>query len=77
MCVHAKGDTHNTNYLGELIDKLDEKIYLSDPPIYNRQYYEAVSIAALPKGGSLLELTSGTSLKVSRNYRESVRSFFQ
>jgi DNA-binding LytR/AlgR family response regulator len=36
-----------------------------------------VSITALPKGGSLLELSEGTALKVSRNYRESVRKLFQ
>jgi hypothetical protein len=36
-----------------------------------------VSITALPKGGSLLELGEGTTLKVSRNYRESIRNFFQ
>jgi two-component system LytT family response regulator len=35
-----------------------------------------VSVTPLQKGGSLLHLTQGESLKVSRNYRDSIRKFF-
>ena len=78
MCVHAKGETHIIRItLGELIDKLDENLFVRIHRSTIVNIERVVSIAALPKGGSLLELTSGTSLKVSRNYRESVRSFFQ
>ena len=78
MCVHAKGETHIIRItLGELMDKLDETLFVRIHRSTIVNIERVVSISALPKGGSLLELTSGTSLKVSRNYRESVRSFFQ
>ena len=78
MCVHAKGETHIIRItLGELMDKLDETLFVRIHRSTIVNIERVISIAALPKGGSLLELTSGTSLKVSRNYRESVRSFFQ
>ena len=59
------------------LEKLDEKLFVRIHRSTIVNIERVISIAALPKGGSLLELTSGTSLKVSRNYRESVRSFFQ
>ena len=78
MCVHAKGETHIIRItLGELMDKLDETLFVRIHRSTIVNIERVVSIAALPKGGSLLELTSGISLKVSRNYRESVRSLFQ
>ena len=78
MCVHAAGETHIIRItLGELMEKLDEKLFVRIHRSTIVNIERVISIAALPKGGSLLELTSGTSLKVSRNYRESVRSFFQ
>ena len=49
--------------LGELMDKLDETLFVRiRSTIVNIE--RVISIAALPKRGSLLELTSGTSLKV-------------
>ena len=78
MCVHAKGETHIIRItLGELMDKLDETLFVRIHRSTIVNIERVISIAALPNGGSVLELTSGTSLKVSRNYRESVRSFFQ
>ena len=78
MCVHASGETHIIRItLGELMEKLDEKLFVRIHRSTIVNIERVISIAALPKGGSLLELTSGTSLKVSRNYRESVRSFFR
>ena len=65
MCVHAKGETHIIRItLGELIDKLDENLFVRIHRSTIVNIERVVSIAALPKGGSLLELTSGTSLKV-------------
>ena len=58
--------------MGKLDDKLFVRIHRST--IVNVQ--RVVSITPLPKGGSLLELSAGETLKVSRNYRESIRNLF-
>ena len=77
MCVHALGETHIIRItLGELMGKLDDKLFvrIHRSTIVNVQ--RVVSITPLPKGGSLLELSAGETLKVSRNYRESIRNLF-
>ena len=78
MCVHASGETHVIRItLGELMEKLDDKLFIRihRSTIVNVQ--RVVSITPLPKGGSLLELSAGETLKVSRNYRESIRNLFR
>ena len=78
MCVHAAGDTHIIRItLGELMDRLEDKLFIRIHRSTIVNIERVVSITALPKGGSLLELSEGTTLKVSRNYRESVRKLFQ
>jgi two-component system LytT family response regulator len=78
MCVHANGETHIIRItLGELMEKLDASLFVRIHRSTIVNIERVVSITALPKGGSLLELSEGTTLKVSRNYRESVRNFFQ
>jgi two-component system LytT family response regulator len=78
MCVHAAGETHVIrSTLRELMTKLDDKRFarIHRSTIVNIE--RVVSITPLQKGGSLLHLNEGETLKVSRNYRESVRSLFQ
>jgi len=78
MCVHACGETHIIRItLGELMEKLDGDLFVRIHRSTIVNIERVVSITALPKGGSLLELGEGTTLKVSRNYRESIRNFFQ
>ena len=78
MCVHACGETHIIRItLGELMEKLDGDLFVRIHRSTIVNIERVVSITALPKGGSLLELSEGTTLKVSRNYRESIRNFFQ
>jgi two-component system LytT family response regulator len=78
MCVHAAGDTHIIRItLGELMERLDDSLFVRIHRSTIVNIERVVSITALPKGGSLLELSEGTTLKVSRNYRESVRNLFQ
>ena len=77
MCVHANGETHIIRItLGELMQKLDDNLFVRIHRSTIVNIERVVSITALPKGGSLLELSEGTTLKVSRNYREAVRNFF-
>ena len=78
MCVHTSGETHVIrSTLRDLLSKLDEKqfIRIHRSTIVNVE--RVVSVTPLQKGGSLLHLDGGDSLKVSRNYRESIRNLFQ
>jgi two-component system LytT family response regulator len=78
MCVHAGGETHVIrSTLRDLLGKLDDKqfIRIHRSTIVNIE--RVVSVTPLQKGGSLLHLDGGESLKVSRNYRESIRTLFQ
>jgi two-component system LytT family response regulator len=77
MCVHALGETHIIRItLGELMQKLDDKLFVRIHRSTIVNVKRVASITPLPKGGSLLELTGGETLKVSRNYRESIRNLF-
>lgn len=78
MCLHAAGETHVIrSTLRDLLSKLDDKqfVRIHRSTIVNIE--RVVSVTPLQKGGSLLHLDRGESLKVSRNYRESIRNLFQ
>ena len=78
MCVHALGETHVIrSTLRELMGKLNDNRFarIHRSTIVNIE--RVVTITPLQKGGSLLHLNQGETLKVSRNYRESIRSLFQ
>jgi two-component system LytT family response regulator len=63
--------------LRELIDKLDGRTFarIHRSTIVNVE--KIVSLTPLAKGAGLLELACGKTLKVSRNYRDSVKNLFQ
>jgi len=78
MCVHALGETHIVrSTLRELMGRLDDKSFarIHRSTIVNIE--RVVTITPLQKGGSLLHLAEGQTLKVSRNYRESIRQLFK
>jgi len=78
MCVHALGETLvMRSTLRELIDKLDERTFarIHRSTIVNVE--KIISLTPLAKGAGLLELACGKTLKVSRNYRDSVKNLFQ
>jgi len=78
MCVHALGETHIVrSTLRELLEKLDEKMFIRIHRSTVVNIERVVSVTRLQKGGSLLHLADGNSLRVSRNYREAIRSLFQ
>jgi len=78
MCVHAGGETHVIrSTLRDLMDKLDDKLFVRIHRSTIVNVERIVSVTPLQKGGSLLHLIQGESLKVSRNYRESIRNLFQ
>ena len=77
MCVHAGGETHVIrSTLRDLMTKLDDNLFVRIHRSTIVNVERVVSVAPLQKGGSLLHLTQGESLKVSRNYRDSIRKFF-
>jgi two-component system LytT family response regulator len=78
MCVHALGETHIVrSTLRELLEKLDEQMFIRIHRSTVVNIERVVSVTRLQKGGSLLHLADGNSLRVSRNYREAIRSLFQ
>ena len=78
MCVHALGETHIVrSTLRELLKKLDDKLFVRIHRSTVVNIARVVSISSIQKGGSLLHLSEGQTLKVSRNYRESTRKLFQ
>lgn len=78
MCVHALGETHIVrSTLLELLKKLDDKLFVRIHRSTVVNIARVVSISSIQKGGSLLHLAEGQTLKVSRNYRESTRKLFQ
>jgi len=77
MCVHAVGETHVIrSTLRDLMGKLDDNLFVRIHRSTIVNVERVVSVTPLQKGGSLLHLTQGESLKVSRNYRDSIRKFF-
>ena len=78
MCVHAVGETHVIrSTLRDLMTKLDDNLFVRSHRSTIVNVERVVSVTPLQKGGSLLHLTQGESLKVSRNYRDSIRKFFK
>lgn len=78
MCVHALGETHIVrSTLTELIGKLDASLFVRIHRSTIVNIERVVSVSPLQKGGSLLQLSGGEELKVSRNYREAIRNLFQ
>ena len=78
MCVHALGETHIVrSTLRELLGKLDDNMFIRIHRSTVVNIARVASITRLKKGGSLLHLADGNSLRVSRNYREAIRSLFQ
>jgi two-component system LytT family response regulator len=78
MCVHASGETHIVrSTLTELINKLDNSLFVRIHRSTIVNIERVVSVSPLQKGGSLLHLSGGSELKVSRNYRDAVRNLFQ
>jgi len=78
MCVHALGETHIVrSTLRELLKKLDDKLFVRIHRSTVVNIARVVSISSIQKGGSLLHLAEGQTLKVSRNYREPTRKLFQ
>ena len=78
MCVHAAGETHIVrSTLTELINKLDDSLFVRIHRSTIVNIERVVSVSPLQKGGSLLHLSGGEELKVSRNYREAIRNLFQ
>jgi two-component system LytT family response regulator len=76
MCVHANGVIHiMRSTLKSLVEKLQpvnfKRIHRST--IVNLKHIEKVT--PLPRGEYILELDCGESLKVSRNYRDAIRSY--
>ena len=77
MCVHAGGETHVIrSTLRDLMTKLDDNLFVRIHRSTIVNVERVVSVTPLQKGGSLLHLNQGESLKVSRNYRDSIRKFF-
>ena len=78
MCVHAGGETHVIrSTLRDLMTKLDDNLFVRIHRSTIVNVERVVSVTPLQKGGSLLHLTQGESLKVSRNYRDSIRKCFK
>jgi two-component system LytT family response regulator len=78
MCIHALGETHiMRSTLLDLLKKLDDKQFVRIHRSTVVNIARVVSTSLSQKRGSLLHLPDGQTLKVSRNYRESTRKFFQ
>lgn len=78
MCVHADGETLvMRSTLRDLLKKLDSGNFarIHRSTIVNTE--KIISLTKLPKGEGLIEISVGKTLKVSRNYRQSVRTLFQ
>jgi len=76
MCIHANGITHiMRSTLKSLVEKLppDNFKRIHRSTIVNLKHIEKVT--PLPRGEYILELDCGESLKVSRNYRDAIRSY--
>jgi two-component system LytT family response regulator len=78
MCVHALDETHiMRSTLLDLLEKLDDKQFVRIHRSTVVNIARVVSTSLSQKRGSVLHLPDGQTLKVSRNYRESTRKYFQ
>lgn len=76
MCVHADGETHIMRCtMKQLLEELDKTIFkrVHRSTIVNLQFIEEV----IPhtKGEYFLRMSEGERIKVSRNYRDSIKLF--
>jgi two-component system LytT family response regulator len=76
MCVHADGETHIMRCtMKQLLEDLDETVFkrVHRSTIVNLRFIEEV----IPhtKGEYFLRIENGEKIKVSRNYRDSIKSF--
>lgn len=76
MCVHADGETHVMRCtMKQLLEDLDDTVFkrVHRSTIVNLHFIEEV----IPhtKGEYFLRIESGEKVKVSRNYRDSIKSF--
>ena len=76
MCVHADGETHimrcTMKHLLELLDgRHFKRVHRST--IVNHEFVKTAKL--LPKGEFMLVLENGERIKVSRNYRATIRGF--
>ena len=76
MCVHAEGETHIMRCtMSHLLEELDENMFkrVHRSTIVNLNCIEEV----IPhtKGEYFLQLDNGEKIKVSRNYRETIKAF--
>ena len=76
MCVHADGETHIMRCtMKQLLEDLDEAVFkrVHRSTIVNLRFIEEV----IPhtKGEYFLRIENGEKIKVSRNYRDSIKSF--
>ena len=78
MCIHALGETHiMRSTLLDLQKKLDDNLFVRIHRSTVVNITRVVSTSLSQKRGSLVHLSDGQTLKVSRNYRESTRKLFQ
>jgi two-component system, LytTR family, response regulator len=78
MCVHALGETHiMRSTLLDLLKKLDDQQFVRIHRSTVVNLSRVISTSLSQKRGSLIHLSNGQTLKVSRNYRESTRKLFQ
>ncbi len=78
MCVHVAGTTHILrSTMKELLDKLDAKLFarVHRSTIVNME--RIVSVKSHTKGEYFLDLDCGERLKVSRNFRDSIKQFLR
>jgi len=76
MCIHALGVTHILrSTMKDLLNKLDKDLFkrVHRSTIVNLNRIEKVTPHT--KGEYFLQLTNGEHLKVSRNYREAIKTF--
>jgi len=76
MCVHSQGETHIMRCtMKHLLEILDEHVFkrVHRSTIVNLNYIESARV--LPKGEFMLSLENGERIKVSRNYRSTIRDF--
>ncbi len=77
MCVHVKGETH---IMRTTMKELEAKL---DPTIFQRVHRSTIvnlervnKVSSHINGEFHLTLNCGTSLKMSRSYKEKVKHFF-
>ena len=78
MCVHAEGETHIMRCtMTQLLKELDADIFkrVHRSTIVNLNCIEEV--IPLTKGEYFLQIDNGERIKVSRNYRDTIRSFLE